>query len=91
MERDPGLTVAVIDPLGTQGWLRPNHLHPPFNRKAARQALLWMVNREDYLRAIVGDPQFWRTCGSYFMCGTSLETDAAPRRSCNRTWTRPGN
>ena len=77
MERDPGLIVAVIDPLGTQGWLRPNHLHPPFNRKEARQALLWMVNQEDYLRVIVGDPQFWRTCGSYFMCGTSLETDAA--------------
>ena len=77
MDRDPGLIVAVIDPLGTQGWLRPNHLHPPFNRKEARQALLWMVNQEDYLRVIVGDPQFWRTCGSYFMCGTSLETDAA--------------
>ena len=77
MERDPDLTVAVIDPLGTQGWLRPNHLHPPFDRKEARQALLWMVNQEDYMRAIVGDPKFWRTCGSYFMCGTSLETDAA--------------
>ena len=77
MERDPGLTVAVIDPLGTQGWLRPNHLHPPFDRKEARQALLWMVNQADYMRAIVGDPKFWRTCGSYFMCGTSLETDAA--------------
>ena len=77
MEHDPRLTVAVIDPLGTQGWLRPNHLHPPFDRKEARQALLWMVNQEDYMRAIVGDPKFWRTCGSYFMCGTSLETEAA--------------
>ncbi len=28
------------------GWLRPNHLHPPFNREKARQALLWMVNQE---------------------------------------------
>jgi peptide/nickel transport system substrate-binding protein len=75
MEKNPDITVAVIDPLGTQGWLRPNHLHPPFNNKKARQALLWMVNQEDYMRAIIGDPKYWRTCPAYFMCGTPLETD----------------
>jgi peptide/nickel transport system substrate-binding protein len=77
MEKNPDITVAIIDPLGTQGWLRPNHLYPPFNNKKARQALLWMVNQEDYMRAIIGDPKFWRTCGAYFMCGTPLETDVA--------------
>jgi peptide/nickel transport system substrate-binding protein len=75
MQGSPEITVAIIDPLGTQGWLRPNHLHPPFNHKKARQALLWMVNQEDYLRAIIGDPKYWRTCGAYFICGTPLETD----------------
>jgi peptide/nickel transport system substrate-binding protein len=75
MEANPEVTVSIIDPLGTQGWLRPNHLHPPFNHKKARQALLWMVNQEDYMRAIIGDPKYWRTCGAYFMCGTPLETD----------------
>jgi peptide/nickel transport system substrate-binding protein len=76
MQSSPETTVAIIDPLGTQGWLRPNHLHPPFNNPKARQALLWMVNQEDYLRAIIGDPKYWRTCGAYFICGTPLETDA---------------
>ena len=75
MEKSPDITIAVVDPLGTQGWLRPNHLHPPFNDQRARQALLWMVKQEDYLRAVVGDQKFWRTCGAYFMCGAPLETD----------------
>jgi len=76
MESNPNITVAFTDPLGNQGWLRPNHLHPPFNNVKARQALLWMVNQADYMRAVAGDPKFWRTCGAYFMCGTPLETDA---------------
>jgi peptide/nickel transport system substrate-binding protein len=75
MEKNADITVAIIDPLGTQGWIRPNHLHPPFNHPKARQALLWMVKQEDYLRAVVGDPKFWRTCGAYFMCGAPFETD----------------
>ena len=75
MERDPRLVVAMIDPLGVQGWLRPNHLHPPFDHPKARQALLWMVNQEDYMRAIIGDPRYWRTCPAYFVCGTDFETD----------------
>ena len=76
LESDPNITVAFTDPLGNQGWLRPNHLYPPFNNVKARQALLWMVNQADYMRAVAGDPKFWRTCAAYFMCGTPLETDA---------------
>ncbi|WP_089722070.1 ABC transporter substrate-binding protein [Candidatus Entotheonella palauensis] len=84
MERNPAIKIAIIDPLGTQGMLRPNHLHPPFNNKKARQALLWMVKQEDYLRAIVGDPKFWSTCSAYFMCGTPLETDAGSEALVNQ-------
>jgi peptide/nickel transport system substrate-binding protein len=69
MERDPNLTVFVTDPRGTQGLLRPNHLQPPFNHKKARQALLWAVDQEAYLRAAIGQPKYYRTCPGYFMCG----------------------
>jgi hypothetical protein len=31
MESNPDLKIAIIDPLGTQGILCPNHLHPPLN------------------------------------------------------------
>jgi peptide/nickel transport system substrate-binding protein len=74
LKTSPGVKVAIIDPLGTQGWLRPNHLHPPFNNPKARQALLYMVKQADYLNAIVGNKDYWKECGAYYICGTSLET-----------------
>jgi peptide/nickel transport system substrate-binding protein len=77
LEPNPSLAVAVVDPLGSQGQIRPNHLHPPFHHKKARQALLSMVKQETYLRAGIGDPKFWRPCGAFFMCGSPWETDVA--------------
>ncbi|HXH13657.1 MAG TPA: ABC transporter substrate-binding protein [Alphaproteobacteria bacterium] len=77
LEKNPDLDVPVADPLGSQGWLRPNHLHPPFNHPKARQALLWMVKQETYLQAAIGNPKFWRPCGAFFMCGSPWETDIA--------------
>ena len=74
LEQHDGIELAVIDPLGTQGWLRPNHLHFPFNHPSARRALLYAVNQEDYLRAIVGDPKLYRVCPAYFICGTPNES-----------------
>jgi peptide/nickel transport system substrate-binding protein len=81
LEKNPNITVFVKNPAGTQGWLRPNHLHPPFNNKKARQALLHMVDQQMYLQAVVGDAKYYRQCPSYFMCGLPYETAAgAPGR-----------
>ena len=74
LEQHEGVELAVIDPLGTQGWLRPNHLHFPFNHPSARKAVLYSVNQEDYLRAIVGDPKLYRVCDAYFICGAPNES-----------------
>ncbi len=57
LEKNANITVSIVDPMGTQGWLRPNHLHPPFNDKRARQALLYLVDQESYLRAAIGNPK----------------------------------
>ncbi len=83
LEKNPNLTVFVADPRGTQGWLRPNHLHPPFNNKKARQALLWMVDQPMYLQAAIGNPKYYRSCPGYFMCGGMPYESAvgAPPRS----------
>lgn len=74
MRGNADIKIEIIDPLGTQGWLRPNHLHPPFNHPKARQALLWAVNQEEYLQAIVGDPALYKVCAAYFICGTPNST-----------------
>ncbi len=69
LEKNPRLTTFVADPVGLMGMVRPNHLHPPFNHKKARQALLWAVDQTAYLQAAIGQPQYYRTCPSIFMCG----------------------
>ncbi|MEM7255155.1 MAG: ABC transporter substrate-binding protein [Pseudomonadota bacterium] len=71
---NPDVQIEVRDPLGTQGWLRPNHLHPPFDNPKARQALLYAVNQAEYLQAIVGDPALYKECAAYFICGTPNES-----------------
>ncbi len=74
LRNNADVKIEVRDPLGTQGWLRPNHLHPPFNHPKARQALLYAVDQELYLQAIVGDPALYKVCAAYFICGTPNET-----------------
>ena len=60
----------------SQMQIHPNHLVPPFDNVKARQALMAMVNQPDYLRAIGGDPENWRTCYSFLGCKGWLETEA---------------
>jgi len=52
IEQNPDL--RTIDADWTQGWLRPNCLHPPFNNKKARQALLHMMDQVTYLHLAHG-------------------------------------
>ncbi len=77
VEKSPNLTVFVTDPRGNQGWLRPNHLHPPFNNKKARQALLYMIDQEMVVAGAVGQAKWYRTCPAYFMCGQGLPYESA--------------
>src|SRR5439155_1158848 len=74
LEGNKDIMVAIQDPRGTQGWIRPNHLQPPFNNKRARQALLYMVDQEKYLQAALGQPKYYRTCPAVFTCGGPFET-----------------
>jgi len=68
VEQNATLTTFLPDPLGTQGWLRPNHLHPPFNNKKARQALVHAMNQATYLQAAIGVAKYYRPCHSVFAC-----------------------
>lgn len=73
MEQSPDVTVTVINKLGFQGMIRPNHLLPPFNNPKARQALLYLVgDQADYLAAMVGNRALETPCWSILVCGTPL-------------------
>ncbi|MCW5735134.1 MAG: ABC transporter substrate-binding protein [Enhydrobacter sp.] len=67
------LKTGKID--STQGMIRLNHLHPPFNNVKARQAMYHLINQEDYLRAIVGDPKYYRVCHGMLTCGGPYQND----------------
>ncbi|MBM3535528.1 MAG: ABC transporter substrate-binding protein [Alphaproteobacteria bacterium] len=75
LKRNRNVTIQRGDPLGNVGTLRPNHLHPPFNNVKARQALGYLLDQEDYLRASVSsDPEDWKVCWSLFVCGSPNDT-----------------
>ena len=76
LKADPAIKVEVLNQLGNVGQVRLNHLHPPFDKVEARRAMLHLVNQEDYMRACIGNPNYYQICGSQFTCGSPMENDA---------------
>ena len=76
LENAQGVKMHVINKLGSQGMLRFNHLHPPFDNPKIRQAVAYAVNQEDYMKAWISDSRYRRTCFAMFICDTPLATDA---------------
>ncbi|MGE0736100.1 MAG: ABC transporter substrate-binding protein [Alphaproteobacteria bacterium] len=77
MEKNPKIKILNLDSLGSQGTLRLNHLHPPFNNVKARLAVLHAIDQEEYMRAVIGNPKYYlKSCWALFGCGANMETDA---------------
>jgi len=76
IEEDPAMQTFLPDPFGIQGWLRPNHLHPPFNNRKAREALLHMMDQVTYLYLGIGQPKYFRPCYSVYPAGSPYTTIA---------------
>ena len=88
IEQDPNLQTFVFDRLGMQGWLRPNFLHPPFNNKKAREALLHMMDQVTYLAWAVGQSDYYRACHSVFACGSPYATRIGSEPMVNHDLTK---
>ena len=86
LKASPNIEVRVMDKIGNQTMLRPNHLVPPFNNPKVRQALLYAVDQDQYLQVMQSDPSMRTLCWSVFMCGTPLESKAG----VNNDWAAPG-
>jgi peptide/nickel transport system substrate-binding protein len=69
LRKTRGVTVKPSDPGGNMGILRFNHLQPPFDKLAVRQAVAMGMDRSDYLQVMGGDREFWVECDSSFPCG----------------------
>ena len=53
-----------------------NWLHPPFDDQKVRQAAIAALNQEDFLKAVIGDPRYYKICPAMFICDTPFATDA---------------
>jgi peptide/nickel transport system substrate-binding protein len=76
LEKSKDVVIDRTSFLAAIGYIRPNHLYPPFDNPKARQALALAVSQEEYLSAAFGDERWWRPCFSFFVCGSPNETEA---------------
>jgi peptide/nickel transport system substrate-binding protein len=74
VKKDANLKLVDINPLGNQYTFRFNVLHKPFDNAKVRQAVFYAFNQEDFLKATIGDPTYYKTCRSFYPCGTPFET-----------------
>jgi peptide/nickel transport system substrate-binding protein len=73
---DPNIKLLHLNRLGQQYLFRPNWLAKPFDNPKIRQALWYAFNQEDFLKAAVGDPAYYKVCKAFFICGTTFASEA---------------
>ncbi len=74
LKKDANVRLVRLNRLGGQYTFRFNTLHKPFDNPKVRQAAWYAFNQEDFLKAVVGDPQYYTVCKAMFVCGTPLES-----------------
>src|SRR5438132_4805618 len=71
---DANVKLVDVNPLGNQFTFRFNTLHKPFDNAKVRQAVFYALNQEDFLKAVIGNPAYYKLCKSFYPCGSPLET-----------------
>jgi peptide/nickel transport system substrate-binding protein len=74
IEKDPNVKLVMGNPLGNQFTFRFNTLHKPFDNAKVRQAVFYAFNQEDFLKAVIGDAKYYKTCQSFFPCGSPMSS-----------------
>ena len=75
LEANKDLKIETLNKLGFQTLGRMNFLYPPFDNVKVRRAALLAMNQKDVLDALVGNPEYYKVCGAFFVCDTPLATD----------------
>jgi peptide/nickel transport system substrate-binding protein len=69
---DPNITIRKLNPLGGQALARMNFLQPPFNDPRLRRAAALSFKQNDFMMALVGNPDLFQTCAAMMGCGTRM-------------------
>ena len=80
LRKDPHVNIVDNRSMNYKYVMRFNHLVPPFNNVKVREAAMWAMNQEAFLRAQVGSENegLFATCPSMYPCDTRL---ASPKGS----------
>ncbi len=86
LKKSNGVTVAVHDPLGWLGIIRPNFLYPPFDNRKLLRAILPAIDQREFLAAVIGEqsdlgkyPAGFFTVGSQMANMAGMEALSGPR------------
>jgi peptide/nickel transport system substrate-binding protein len=74
LKQDASIRLVNLNPLGNQYTFRFNVLHKPFDNAKVRQAVFYAFNQEDFLKAVIGDPTYYKTCKAFFPCGSPMSS-----------------
>jgi len=74
LKQDANVKLVNGNPLGNQFTFRFNTLHKPFDNPKVRQAVFYAFSQEGFLKAVIGDPTWYKTCRSFYPCGSPLVT-----------------
>src|SRR5499426_222485 len=74
LRKDASIKLVNLNALGNQYTFRFNTLAKPFDSAKVRQAVFYAFNQEDFLKAVIGDPAYYKVCKALFPCGTPLES-----------------
>lgn len=77
LRRRRDVVIASTNPQGWVAYVRPNFLHPPFDKPEARRALQLAVRQTDVVAAVGADAEWGlRECFSFLACGGANENEA---------------
>src|SRR6202171_4063174 len=73
---DKNINLLNSNPTGNQYTFRFNSTAKPFDDPKIRHAVFVAFAQEEFLKATIGDPQWFKVCKAPFVCGTPLASDA---------------
>ena len=88
---DKNIKLFNGNPLGNQYVFRFNTLFKPFDNPKIRHAAMVAFNQEDFLKATIGDPQWYKVCKPVFVCGSPLASEDGMAGVLNRSMEQRAN
>ncbi|MFO1082881.1 MAG: ABC transporter substrate-binding protein [Reyranellaceae bacterium] len=72
---DKNIKLFDGNPLGNQYVFRFNSTAKPFDNDKIKHAVMVAFGQEDFLKATIGDPKYYKVCKPVFICGTPLASE----------------